>query len=40
MTRKVIWGGMALVTTLLALPGVARAAETVRQVAASCCGCC
>jgi hypothetical protein len=39
MMRKVIWTGMTLVAAMLALPGAARAAETVRQVAAACCGC-
>jgi hypothetical protein len=39
MLRKLVWGGATLMAALLALPGVAQAAETVKRVAAACCGC-
>jgi hypothetical protein len=42
MLRKLMWGGATLMATLLALPGVAQAAEAVKRVTAACggCGCC
>jgi hypothetical protein len=40
MVRKVIGYTGALMVTLLALPGVAAAADTAAQVVSACCSCC